>query len=52
MKKEKKKAIKFCEYCGNEFEANRSWQKYCSHNCRWADWDNKNPRIKKQINDK
>ena len=26
--------IKVCERCGKEFETNRSYQKFCSHDCQ------------------
>ena len=26
--------IKICEYCGKKYETTRSWQKFCSNDCR------------------
>ena len=33
-----------CKECGTEFEANRSWQKFCSTQCR-MDYHNKNKKV-------
>ena len=38
-----------CRSCGKEFNPKRSWQRYCSENCRVTFWDNivQIPRIAK-----
>lgn len=36
-------------YCGNSFKKKNKWHKHCSANCRWAEWDSNNPRVKKEI---
>lgn len=36
-----------CERCGKKFEPKTYWQKFCSGICKWKNWDEKNPRIKK-----
>lgn len=48
MKKRNKKPIKQCEFCQDEFEQKRDWQKFCSPQCRHQSWEEKNPRIKLQ----
>jgi hypothetical protein len=30
-----------CKHCGNEFEKNTTWQKYCNEECRVAFWEAK-----------
>ena len=46
MKKNKQLNIKECEECGEEFKSKRQWQKFCSPQCRFDNWNKKNPRIK------
>lgn len=40
-----KSTSKSCEFCGDEFEPSRFWQKYCSVKCRndkyWSTHDRK-----------
>ena len=49
MPKEKKEyPVSVC-MCGKTFKQKRIWQKFCSGNCRWKNWDKVNPRIKKSI---
>lgn len=48
MPKEKKKVTpKICPNCGETYTPKRSWQLFCSNNCRWLNWDKQNPRVKK-----
>jgi hypothetical protein len=30
-----------CEHCGNVFNKNTTWQKYCSSDCRTMAWEEK-----------
>lgn len=32
------------ESCRKPFKRKKKWQIYCSQNCRWAEWDSRNPR--------
>jgi hypothetical protein len=33
-----------CGHCGAKFRPKRRWQLFCSSVCRFADWDERNPR--------
>jgi uncharacterized OB-fold protein len=33
-----------CGHCGTKYAPKRHWQRFCSSVCRFADWDEKNPR--------
>ena len=33
-----------CGHCGAKFTPKREWQRFCSSACRFADWNEKNPR--------
>lgn len=35
-----------CRQCGETFIQRRKWQKFCSQACRWANWDERHPRVK------
>jgi hypothetical protein len=35
-----------CVRCGKRIEAKRSWQRFCSTVCRWAEWDKSHPRTR------
>lgn len=45
----KKYTLVKCTNCNKLSKAKRSWQKFCSSNCRFAYWAKYHPRIK--IND-
>lgn len=45
-KKEKKKAT--CKQCGEDFIQRRDWQVFCGKACRWANWNDRNPRVKRE----
>lgn len=45
MSKKNDKQEKSCLRCGKKFVANRYWQKFCSKDCQYKDWDEKHPRI-------
>ena len=36
-----------CEICKREFERKKSWQKFCSRECKRSAWVNEHPYIKK-----
>ncbi len=36
-----------CIECGKEIKLKRKWQKFCSKECRFKNWDKENPRVKK-----
>jgi hypothetical protein len=38
-----------CLECKKEFEPKTYWQKFCSKKCKWANWDKRNPRMKKMV---
>jgi hypothetical protein len=33
-----------CGHCGTKFRPKRRWQRFCSRACRFADWNDRNPR--------
>jgi hypothetical protein len=33
-----------CGHCGAKFRPKRLWQRFCSPACRFADWNDRNPR--------
>ena len=44
-KKIKKSIQKKCEHCGAMFHPTRSWNRFCTKQCQWKDWDRRNPRV-------
>jgi len=40
-----------CARCGKPYVRKRRWQKFCSSECRWQDYDERNPRQKKPPRD-
>lgn len=34
-----------CDFCGQEFEQRRKWQKFCSAKCRADYWELRHPRV-------
>jgi hypothetical protein len=44
----KRLKIRKCQYCDSNFKVNREWQKFCSPQCRYKQWDIDNPRIKNE----
>lgn len=40
-----------CSYCEVEFTPRRSWNRFCSNNCRHQQWEEDNPRVKKANRD-
>jgi len=33
-----------CDHCGAKFTPKRPWQRFCSPACRFAHWNERNPR--------
>jgi hypothetical protein len=39
-----KRQSELCDRCGRSFQQARKWQRFCSKECRWDEWNEDHPR--------